>query len=69
MLVTRDDSLNEVFKNLGNYVDRKTGETKSYKSKYGASTTHMGKLLPRLKAGRSGGCPVLAIGITPNQIK
>ncbi len=33
--------------------------------KYGASTTHMGKLLPRLRAGRQGGCPVLVFGITP----
>jgi hypothetical protein len=33
--------------------------------KYGASTTHMGKLLPRLQAGRNGGCPVLVFGITP----
>ncbi|TMJ49386.1 MAG: hypothetical protein E6G84_10710, partial [Alphaproteobacteria bacterium] len=27
--------------------------------------THMNKLLPRMSAGRSGGCPVLAFGITP----
>jgi len=32
--------------------------------KYGASTTHMGKLLPRLEAGRNGGCPILVFGIT-----
>jgi hypothetical protein len=34
-------------------------------SKYGASTTWMGKLLYRLNAGRNGGCPVLVFGITP----
>ena len=28
----------------------------------------MGKLDYRLKAGRPGGCPVLALGITPNLI-
>ncbi len=39
-----------------------------YKDKYGASTTHMGKLLPRLNAGRNGGCPVLVFGITQNII-
>lgn len=56
VLLTRDVSLDKIFKELGNF------------SKYGASTTHMNKLLPRLKSGRSGGCPVLAIGITPKQI-
>jgi hypothetical protein len=34
-------------------------------SKYGASTTWMGKLLYRMNAGRNGGCPVLVVGITP----
>lgn len=53
VLVTRSESLNEVFRSLGNM------------SKYGASTTHMGKLIFRLNAGRNGGCPVLAVGITP----
>ncbi len=33
-------------------------------AKYGASTTWMGKLLYRLDSRRSGGCPILAIGIT-----
>lgn len=36
--------------------------------KYGASTTWMGKLLYRLKSGRSGGCPVLAFGIKSNRV-
>ena len=35
-------------------------------NKYGASTTHIGKLVPRLEAGRNGGCPVLVFGITTN---
>ena len=68
VLLTRDTSLNEIFRNLGSYVDAVTGNTKSYMAKYGASTTHMAKLLPRLRSGRSGGCPVLALGITPKQI-
>ena len=68
ILVTRSVELDEVFRRLGSYVDERTGETKRYLAKYGASTTHMAKLLPRLNAGRSGGCPVLAIGITPKQI-
>lgn len=30
---------------------------------YGASTTHMSKLLPRLEGGGGGGCPVVVFGI------
>jgi CRISPR-associated protein Csd2 len=37
--------------------------------KYGASTTWMGKLTYRLDSRRSGGCPILAIGITPKCIE
>lgn len=57
VILTRGESLNPVFKSLG------------IMSKYGASTTWMGKLLYRLKAGRNGGCPVLALGITPKLIE
>jgi len=63
VLVTRGNELNQYFASLGSYAD-KYGVERTYKEKYGASTTHMAKLLPRLKAGRSGGCPVLALGIT-----
>ena len=38
-------------------------------NKYGASTTWMGKLTYRLDSRRSGGCPVLAIGITSKCIE
>jgi len=54
VLVTRSNELDPWFKSLGREISRK----------YGASTTHMGKLLPRLEAGRSGGCPILVFGIT-----
>jgi len=30
---------------------------------YGNSTTHMGKLLPRLRGGSGGGCPIVVFGI------
>ena len=53
VLLTRAESLNQVFRDL------------QIMNKYGASTTWMGKLRYRLNAGRHGGCPVLAIGITP----
>jgi hypothetical protein len=75
ILVTRSASLNPVFRKLGPAL-KKNGEI-DYKSpgvprttheKYGASTTWMGKLIYRLNAGRNGGCPVLAIGITPKCI-
>jgi hypothetical protein len=31
---------------------------------YGASTTHMSKLLPRIEGGSGAGCPLLVFGIT-----
>jgi len=33
------------------------------KQSYGASTTHLDKLLPRLEGGGGGGCPVVVFGI------
>ena len=56
VLVTRSIELDPMFKKLG------------IMKKYGASTTHIGKLLPRLSAGRNGGCPVLVFGITTKLI-
>lgn len=56
VLLTRSESLNVVFKSMG------------LMTKYGASTTWMGKLLYRLNAGRNGSCPVLAFGIKPECI-
>ena len=56
IIMTRSESLNRVFNALGVI------------SKYGASTTWMGKLLPRIKARRHGGCPLLIIGITPSTV-
>lgn len=63
VLVTRSSDLDPYFASLGRYRDR-YGTEREYKSKYGASTTHIGKLVPRLAANRSGGCPVLVLGIT-----
>ena len=60
ILLTRDVSLSPLFAEIGKRV-----EIKDFKSKYGASTTWMGKLSYRLDAGRGGGCPILAIGIKP----
>jgi CRISPR-associated protein Csd2 len=41
---------------------------KDFKSKFGASTTWIGKLKYRLDAGRGGGRPILALGIKPNLV-
>ena len=56
VIITRSEQLNPVFSKLG------------IKKKYGASTTWMGKLIPRIHAGRHGGCPLLVVGITPATI-
>lgn len=58
VIITRSESLNSVFAVLG----------KEIKNKYGASTTWIGKLLPRIHARRHGGCPLLVVGLTPNTI-
>lgn len=71
VILTRGFSLdNAFFRSLGTVLrkDGTEGAEAVYK-KYGASTTWMGKLLYRLDAGRNGGCPVLAIGITPNCVR
>jgi hypothetical protein len=52
IIITRCDNLQEIFNELGRG------------SSFGASTTHMSKLLPRIEGGGGGGCPVLVIGIT-----
>ncbi|MFU7529667.1 BglII/BstYI family type II restriction endonuclease [Qipengyuania sp. ASV99] len=70
VIVTRGSSLDTAyFRSLGKVLnkDGSEGADEVYR-KFGASTTWMGKLLYRLDAGRNGGCPVLAIGITPKCI-
>lgn len=58
---------NAFFQSLGPALTKEGDEAKTMTAaKFGASTTGMGKLLYRLEAGRNGGCPVLAIGITPS---
>ena len=57
IIVTRSKELDEIFNDIVG------SDGKSVKKKYGASTTWMGKLLPRLDSRRNGGCPILAVGI------
>lgn len=67
VILTRGSSLdNAFFRSLGKVLKKDGTEgTEEVYRKFGASTTWMGKLLYRLDAGRNGGCPVLAVGITP----
>lgn len=51
VIVTRATELQDIFDDLGRG------------SSFGSSTTHMGKLIPKLHNRASGGCPVLAFGI------
>ena len=67
VLLTRGASLNtDFFRSLGKVLTKsgEEGDADVYK-KFGASTTSIQKLLYRLDAGRNGGCPVLALGMTP----
>lgn len=51
IIITRCSNLQDIFTSLG--------KGKSY----GASTTHLNKLLPRIRGGGGGGCPLLIFGI------
>lgn len=63
IIVTRSKELNDIFKTITD------DNGKSLISKYGASTTWLGKLEYRLKSRRNGGCPILAIGIKKNCVE
>ncbi len=52
IIITRSDELQTIFDDLGRG------------SSFGASTTHMSRLLPRVLGGGGGGCPLLVFGIT-----
>lgn len=52
IIITRCDDLQNIFKDIGRG------------SSYGASTTHMSKLLPRIEGGGGSGCPILVFGIS-----
>ena len=52
IMITRSDELQDIFNHLGRGAS------------FGASTTHMSKLLPRINGGAGGGCPILVLGIT-----
>lgn len=62
IIITRAEELNDVFRTVY-AIDAKTKAWMPIFPKYGASTTWMGKLIPRLDSRRNGGCPILAVGI------
>ncbi len=51
IIITRGDELQSYFDSIGKG------------SSYGASTTHMSKLIPRIEGGGGAGCPLLVFGI------
>ena len=56
VIITRCDELQNYFNSIGRGTS------------YGASTTHMSKLLPRIEGGGGAGCPILVFGIRRNCI-
>ena len=52
VIITRCDNLQDIFNEVGRGAS------------YGASTTHMSKLLPRIGGGGGAGCPLLIFGIS-----
>lgn len=52
VIITRCSELQRIFNQLGRGPS------------FGNSTTHMGKLLPRLRGGSGGGCPIVVFGIS-----
>ncbi|MCG3197327.1 MAG: hypothetical protein GHCLOJNM_01812 [bacterium] len=52
IIITRTSELQDLLNSLG------------IGSKYGPSTTHWDKLMPKVNSGAAGGCPLLLIGIT-----
>lgn len=51
VIITRCSELQQIFNALGRGPS------------FGNSTTHMGKLMPRLRGGSGGGCPIVVFGI------
>ena len=52
VIITRSTELQDIFKSLGKG------------NSYGASTTHISKLLPKIRRDGSHGCPLVVFGIT-----
>lgn len=57
IIITRCDELQEIFNEIGRG------------SSFGASTTHMSKLIPKIDGGGGGGCPILVLGISKSSYR
>lgn len=57
IIITRYEDLNDVFKDL------------QISAKYGASSTHYDRLVPRIETGEAGTCPILIIGIRKHSVE
>lgn len=66
VIITRMDELQEIFDELPEAYDDKWKRWVKIGEKYGASTTHWSKLVPRIEAGEGGNCPLLLVGISRN---
>lgn len=56
IILTRSDHIDAMLNRIAEDAGRKPP--------YGQSSTHMGKLLPRIEGGSGGGCPLLVFGLT-----
>lgn len=63
IVITRGESLTKAFKEIVG------PDGKAISKKYGASSTWMGRLIPRIDARQAGECPLLAIGIREDCIE
>lgn len=52
IIITRCDELQDIFDDIGRGAS------------FGASTTHMSRLIPRIEGGGGAGCPILVFGIS-----
>jgi Restriction endonuclease BglII len=63
VIITRADELQDLFDSLGWAWDKKNERWAPIGTKYGASTTHWSKLMPRVESGGAGTCPLLLVAI------
>lgn len=63
VIITRMDELQGLFDSLGYAWDEKNAKWVKIGGKYGPSTTHWSKLMPRVESGGGGTCPLLLVGI------
>src|SRR5690606_3465341 len=63
IVVTRGPELQRIISNTV------VSSASSTSVKYGQSTTHWDKLIPRVNLGGGGECPLLVIGVEPDRVK